>query len=354
MQPDPERTQRRAAGAVTLRDVAERAGVSLATASRVLNGSSRVVNADLATRVGRAAAELRYVSNGPAQALARSTTSMVGLVVHEVDDPYFASLAAGAMRVATGRGLLTMLAATFRDPDREIDYVQRLQAQRVRALLVTGSGRSDNGSGLGRALAEFEDGGGRVALVSEHHLPFDTVLPANARGGAQVARLLRDLGHQEVGVITGPRVLTTVLDRLGGFTDAWTSLGGRLDDEAVVESDFSRAGGFSAALQLFEQRPATTAVFALNDLMAGGALAALQSHLGRRVPEDVSVVGFDDLWMSADVQPSLTTVRLPLEEMGARAMSLVLAPPAARPHRVHFPAELVLRGSTGPRPQRLR
>jgi LacI family transcriptional regulator len=351
MQGDVDATPRRPATAVTLRDVAERAGVSLATASRVLNGSNRTVNAALAARVGRAAAELRYVSNGPAQALARSTTATVGLLVHEVDDPYFGSIAAGAMRVATGHDLLTMLATTFRDPGREIEYVQRFQAQRVRGLLVTGSGRLDD-SALGQALSDFEESGGRVALVSEHHLPFDAVLPANLRGATQVARLLHDLGHTQVGIVTGPLGLQTVQDRLTGFLDAWSALGGHVDDAAVVEADFARQGGFSAALELFERRPDTTAVFALNDLMAAGALAALQSHLGRRVPEDVSVVGFDDLWFAADLGPALTTVRLPLEEMGARAMELVLSPREAHPRRIHVPAELIVRSSTGSAPRR--
>jgi LacI family transcriptional regulator, galactose operon repressor len=337
---------RRAAGS-TLRDVAERAGVSLATASRVLNGSSRVVNPELAARVGRAAAELRYVSHGPAQALARATTSMVGLIVHEVDDPYFASLAAGAMRVATGHGLLTMLASTFRDAGREVEYVQRFQAQRVRALLLTGSGRPDSAGQLGKALAEFEGSGGRVALISEHELPYDSVLPANVRGGALVARHLYHLGHRSVGVVTGPPELRTVQDRLTGFLDGWAELGGS-GGTALAESDFSRSGGYSATVELLEDHPGVTAVFALNDLMAAGALAAVQGHLGRRVPEDVSVVGFDDLWFACDLGPALTTVRLPLEEMGARAMELVLSPPAHGPRRVHVPAELVVRQSTGP------
>ncbi|MFB9236619.1 LacI family DNA-binding transcriptional regulator [Plantactinospora siamensis] len=339
---------RRASGPATLREVAERAGVSLATASRVLNGSTRVVNPELAARVDRAAAELRYVSNAPAQALARATTSVVGLIVHEVDDPYFAAIAAGAMRVATGSGLLTMLASTFRDADREVDYVRRFQAQRVRALLLTGSGRADDGGRLGDALAEFVERGGRVAVISDHALPYDAVLPANERGGAQVARLLHDLGHRDVGVISGPAELTTVRLRLAGFCDEWRRLGGELPDEALCTADFSRAGGRSACVELMERRPGTTAIFALNDLMAVGALAALPD-LGLLVPRDLSVVGFDDLWFSADVQPSLTTVRLPLEEMGARAMSLVLDAPSNRPHRVHFPAELVVRGTTGPR-----
>jgi LacI family transcriptional regulator len=314
----------------------------------VLNGSTRVVNPELAARVGRAPAELRYVSNGPAQALARSTTNVVGVVVHEVDDPYFASIAAGAMRVATQHGLLTMLASSSREPGREVEYVQRFQAQRVRALLLTGSARLDDAGELGRALEVFAEGGGRVALVSEHDLPFDTVLPANQRGAAQVARLLHDLGHRDVGVLAGPADLRTVADRLAGFLDAWAALGRDRDAVAVAEGDFSRAGGYAATLSLFERAPHLTAVFALNDLMAAGALAAVQGHLGRRVPEDVSVVGFDDLWFACDLGPALTTVRLPLEEMGARAMELVLSPPVHGPRRVHVPAELVVRQSTGP------
>ncbi|MGY1829765.1 LacI family DNA-binding transcriptional regulator [Geodermatophilus sp. SYSU D01180] len=348
MQPPADPRARRAPGAVTLRDVAERAGVSLATASRVLNGSDRVVNPELAARVGQAAAELRYVSNGPAQALARARTNVVGLVVHEVDDPYFASIAAGAMRVATEHGLLTMLASTFRDPGREVEYVQRFQAQRVRAVLLAGSGRLDGGSELERALEEFREGGGRVALVSERGLPFDTVLPANSRGAAQVARLLHDLGHRDVGVLTGPADLRTVSDRLTGFLDAWAGLGRDRGAVALAEGDFSRGGGHSAALALFEQNPHLTAVFALNDLMAVGALSALQNDLGRRVPQDVSVVGFDDLWLAADLQPALTTVRLPLEQMGVRAMELVLTGPGDTARRVHVGAELILRASTGP------
>jgi len=342
----------RPAGPVTLRDIAEHAGVSLATASRVLNGSTRSVSPELSARVGRAATELRYVSNGPAQALARQRTNVVGLVVHEVDDPYFASIAAGAMRVATDHGLLTMLASTFRDPAREVEYVQRFQAQRVRGVLLAGSGRLDDGGELARALGEFSDGGGRVALVSEHELPFDTVLPANSRGAAQVARLLRDLGHRDVGVLTGPSDLRTVADRLTGFLDAWESLGGDRDAVALAEGDFSRGGGHSATLSLFERAPRVTAVFALNDLMAVGALSALQNDLGRRVPDDVSVVGFDDLWMAADLQPALTTVRLPLEEMGARAMELVLVSSGESARRAHVGSELILRASTGPAPRR--
>lgn len=338
---------------ITLQDVAERAGLSLATASRVLNGGKRVVAAASTARILQAAEELGYVSNGPAQALARSTTAVVGLIVHEVDDPYFATIAKGAMRVASVNGLLTTLANTFGDHDLEVDYVQRLQAQRVRALLLAGSPRQadDQQGRLNSALERFIRGGGRVAVVGDHRGPYSAVLPANRRGAAQVARHLFDLRHRRVGIISGPPHLTTVHERLAGFADAWAELGGTPGDIAVVDADFSRDGGYSAMIQLAEQAPEASAVFALNDLMAIGALAALHDDLGRDVPGDVSVVGFDDLWMTVDLRVPLTTVRLPLEAMGTRAMEMLVGADATvGPQQARMPADLIVRASTGPAP----
>lgn len=342
-------------GGVTLQDVAERAGLSLATASRVLNGSNRSVGEHTAARIRRVADELGYVSNGPAQALARSATAVVGLVVHEVDDPYFASIASGAMMVAAEQNLLTTLACTFHDPEREVQYVQRMQAQRVRALLLAGSGTvaAEHRDALDNALASFERGGGRVALISEHDLPYPSVLPANASGAAHVARHLHDLGHRSVGIVTGPPSLITVRDRLTGFSKAWAALGHDVDTLPIVDGGFSRAGGYSAMLELARRQPQLTAVFALNDLMAVGAMAALTEVFECHVPEDVSVIGFDDLWMAKDLRTPLTTVRLPLEEMGATAMQLVLDQSGdadARPGNVHVPTDLIVRASSAPPP----
>jgi len=339
-------------GPVTLQDVADTAGVSRATASRVLNGSARVVGPELADRVVRAAKSLRYVSNAPAQALARATSTVVGLIVHAVDDPYFSAIAAGAMRVATEHDLLTMMASTFRNPDREIDYVSRLRAHRARGLLLVGSGFISPSitARLHEEIAAFVAGGGRVACVGEHSIPFDTVLPDNRRGAEQAAKLLLALGHRRIGVVSGPPELTTVAHRLGGFLDTVRAAGVEVPDRAVVGGDFTRDGGYAGMLELAQHYPEVTAVFALNDPTAVGVMAALREELGRRVPEDVSVVGFDDVPAALDVTPTLTTVRLPLEEMGARAMRLLLDDPGRPPRTLRIKAEVVARGSTAPAP----
>lgn len=151
---------------VTLQDVAREAGVSLATASRVLNGTSQV-RADLRERVLATAAELSYTPNAHAQALASSSSKAIGVICHDVSDPYFASVARGVMRTAADRGMLVMLASTFRDPAREIEYVAMLRAQRARAILLIGSGFEDRDweRSMAAELEPYLRTGGRIAVV---------------------------------------------------------------------------------------------------------------------------------------------------------------------------------------------
>jgi LacI family transcriptional regulator len=336
-------------GAVTLKQVAAEAEVSLATASRVLHRSGgREVRGPLAERVQAAAERLGYVSNPHAQALARARSSTVGLIVHEVMDPYFAAIAAGAMHAAHAEGVMVMMAATFRDPELELDYLGRLRAQGARGVLLAGSGSTDaRVSGrLAEAIAAINREGGRVAAIGARpDTRVDAVVPDNAAGAAEAREHLESLGHTRIGVISGPDTLMTVRERLDG-------LGSGL---RTVEADFTREGGREAAKKLLADDDAITALIALNDLMAAGALAAAK-EMGRRVPEDLSVIGFDDVPFAADLSPALTTVRLPLREMGERAMELLLAAPEAlddeqdeaAPQIVDIPAELVIRSSTAP------
>ncbi|MBG0830835.1 LacI family DNA-binding transcriptional regulator [Planomonospora sp. ID67723] len=333
---------------ITLEDVARHAGVSLATASRVLNGSTRQVGASLRAKVELAAAQLGYRPNVAAQALARGAGNVIGLVVHDLVDPYFAALADGAMRVAEGRGLMVMVGTTHRDPEREIAYVATLNAQRVRAVLLAGSRIAD--AHLTRRLREELDGyresGGGVACVGQDLLGTDTVVPGNAEGAADLARALAGLGHRRFAVLAGPAGLVTAQDRVAGFAGALAELG--LPAPLLVHGAFDRDGGYAAATE-FADRIAgwdegPSCVFAVNDVMAVGALAAFRDR-GILVPQDVSVAGFDDIATLRDLVPALSTVRLPLTAMGARALELALDPAGeARVERIS--GEVVLREST--------
>ncbi|MEZ0066821.1 LacI family transcriptional regulator [Streptacidiphilus sp. MAP12-20] len=344
------RTRPARTGGVTLLQVAEHAGVSLATASRVLHGSgTRTVGEELRRRVESAAEELRYISNAPAQALARSTSSVVGLIVHDVADPYFGAIAAGAMRAAREHRLLVMIAATFREPGLELEYLRGLRAQRARAVILAGSGTVDAAATerLAEEIAGFEADGGRVVCIGERGPDLDTVAMANRSGGGLAVQGLWELGHRRIGVVSGPEELLTVRHRLDGARRALRALGAPWDPGAVRSGDFTREGGRGAAVRLLTERPELTGVLVLNDVMAAGALAGLRDDLGLAVPEQVSVVGFDDVPFAADLCPPLSTVRLPLEAAGEAALRLVLEDGAEVPRQVKLPAELILRGSTG-------
>lgn len=337
---------------VTLEQVANAAEVSLATASRVLNGGDRVVRAELRDRVLAAARKLRYVPNAHAQALAGGATTTVGLVIHDVSDPYFSSITRGAIEVATRGGALVMLGSTFRSPEREIEYVSALRAQRARAILLVGSGFADPEyqRAMRTELENYRDAGGRYAFVSHHDLPGDAVLPENRAGGAAIARALLELDHRRFAVASGPRTLTTVAHRLGGFAAELTSAGIPESDLLVIERDFTEDGGYAAARELVAAGIPATALFCVTDVMAIGALMALREH-GVPVPERLSLVGFDDIPIVRHLSPALSTVALDLNRMGREAMRLVLtdAPPGP-PRRVRIPAALVLRESTAPPP----
>jgi LacI family transcriptional regulator len=333
----------------TLADVAHRAGVSLATASRVISGSPRGVAAERRAAVLAAVAELDYVPNAHAQALARASTSTVGVIVHDVSDPYFSEITRGVQQAASEAGRLVMLCNTFRDPARELAYITLLRAQRVAALILAGSGLDDRdfSRNMAAQVDAFVAAGGRVALIGRHNVPGDAVLPDNAGGARELGRTLIALGHREFGVVSGPPLLTTTHDRLEGFQTALDEAGIALPPERIVNGDFSRDGGARAARRLLDHAPQITAIFALADTMAVGVLAALRER-GVAVPDDVSVAGFDDIPITLDVTPALSTVRVRMVELGARAMLLALEPPASKLRIRHLPAKVVLRASTAP------
>ena len=336
-----------------LSDVAVRAGVSSATASRVLNGSDRAVGEPYRSKVLAAAAELGYTANTHAQAIARGTSNVLGLVVHDVADPYFSAIADGVMREAAARGVMVMLAVTRRDPERELEYVATLRAQRARAVILAGSRTTDAElvRRLGNELEAFTAAGGSAACISQATLGVHTVVPQNHDGAKRLAVALHGLGHERFAVLAGPQELVVARDRLRGFR-AGLAASGVTGDVRVLTGPFTREGGYDAANALLADGLGATCVFAVNDVMAVGAMAAFRDA-GLSVPEDVSVAGFDDIATLRDVTPRLTTVRLPLEEMGLRAARLALDPAAGTAPTVEtVRGDVLLRQSTAPPRQR--
>jgi LacI family transcriptional regulator len=333
----------------TLQDVADRAGVSLTTASRVLSASPRRVGQQLASRVHEAVTELGYTANLQARAVATGQSTMVGVVVHNIADPYFSSIAAGLMDFTTPQRYLVCLSSTAEREAGEREYVAFMRSQRARAVILVGS-RSDDPVGLAALRAEiaaFTAAGGRAACISQDLLGIDTIRPDNAGGAEALGRALVMLGHRRFAVLAGPRGLLTAQDRVAGFLAGLAAGQVRADPRLVVPGAFTRDGGYEAMSTILAMGgPPPDCVFAANDVMAVGALARLRAE-GLSVPGDVGLAGFDDISTLRDVWPPLTTVRLPLVQMGEMAARLVLAEERAdRPRLIPVPGEVVLRDST--------
>ncbi|MEU0391415.1 LacI family DNA-binding transcriptional regulator [Streptomyces sp. NPDC006208] len=350
---------------VTLADVAARARVSPATVSRVLNGNYPVA-ASTRERVLRAVDELDYVLNGPASSLAAATSDLVGILVNDIADPFFGIMAGAAQteiggRQGTGRAggeKLAVVCNTGGSPERELTYLTLLQRQRAAAVVLTGGAVEDPGhiAAMSAKLSKLADAGTKVVLCGRPPLPgSDAIVAAlafdNRGGGRRLTEHLITLGHRRIGYIAGPVERTTTRHRLEGHRAAMAAEGldqGADLDRLTVYGPYDRRSGYDAAQELLRRDPGLTAIVAANDTVALGACAALRDQ-GLRIPHDVSVAGFDDLPFAVDVVPSLTTVRLPLFEAGARAGRLAMGAEAPPPGGIAtISAELMSRDSTAP------
>jgi len=337
--------------AATLQDVAREAGVSLATASRALNGSTRQVAEEYRTRVLAAAEKLEYTPNLSAQAVVRGGSMTVALLVAEIADPYFSTIASGVMQAAEEAGMQVTMGVTERMPQREIELVRVLRGQRPKIIILAGS-RFTNAAGREALVAElraFERTGGRVVMISQRELPFATVLLDNVGGAAELARALTDLGYTRFVVFAGPEGLMTSSERVTGFRAGLGERGIALPDGAIVRGEFTREGGYDAAKRyLAGGSGGAEVIFGASDVMALGAMAAFR-EAGLALPGDVAIAGFDDIATLRDVTPAVTTVRIPLAEVGRRAVELALREEPGDAAVVHVATETVLRESTPPR-----
>ncbi|MGP4113566.1 LacI family DNA-binding transcriptional regulator [Streptomyces sp. 4N509B] len=363
---------------VTLADVAARAGVSAATVSRVLNGNYPVAG-PTRRRVLQAVEELEYVVNGPASALAAATSDLVGVLVNDVADPFFGIIASavqtelGPTDAPGGRAQqkLAVVCNTGGSPERELTYLTLLQRQRAAAVVLTGGTTEDphHIAALATRIRRLEAAGGRVVLCGRPPLretgpeqaadrqqgepePGPVAVTFDNRGGArQLTAHLLTLGHRRLGYLGGPAARTTTRHRLEGHRAALAEAGLAGDAERLtVHGHYDRASGYDGALELLRREPDLTAIVAANDTVALGVCAALRER-GVRIPQDVSVTGFDDLPFAADAAPALTTVRLPLTEAGTRAARLALGRDEAPSGGVATcTGSLIARASTAPPP----
>jgi LacI family transcriptional regulator len=330
-----------------LSDVAKRAGVSLATASRVLAGSTHRVSGALRERVLSAAQSLDYVPNASARSLIRGMRKVVGVLLHDAIDSLSCDYIRTFEEVADRQGWLIMLVSVTRNIDKEIRYLRMFREERVGAIILVGSGLEDPAykATLSRELGGYAKHGGRIATTGRHGLPFTEFMPDNAGGAQAACEHLLGFGHTRIGILTGPRTIAGTHDRLTGAKRAFAAAGAHWNEDLVAsEGDFSRSCGALACEHLLGRVPQLTAIFAMSDDMAIGVYDTARNR-GLRIPVDLSVIGYGDSAIAHDVSPALTTVTYPAAELARRAIEACVGDATLEPAEVLVPCELIVRKS---------
>ncbi len=334
----------------TIKDVAQAAGVSITTVSHTINGTRRVSD-ELRERVLRAMQQLDYHPNGLARGLRMGETKTIGLIVPDNSNPFFAEIARTIENIGFQNGYSVILCNSDGNTEKQQTYVHVLAMKQVDGIIFISAGRSTSD------LRFLIDDGIEVVLVDrdEPDPAIDIVLVDNEQGGYNATRYLLDLGHRRIACILGPDSLSPSEQRAAGYRRAISEAGLELPADFVVGGDFMLAGGELAAVELLGRPDPPTAIFVCNDMMAIGAIRGARGR-GVRVPEDLSIVGFDDIPLAGAVFPPLTTMAQPTAQIGALATELLLRRlqgPACdvRPERIVLPAQLVIRASCQAHPE---
>jgi LacI family transcriptional regulator len=327
---------------VTIMDVAAEADVSYGTVSRVINNNVHVKK-ETRERVLAAMRRLGYVANRQARSLAGGKTNSIGVLVPDLGTGYIGEIIRGIDSELWLSNLDLILYTTHRTASKEANYVANLARGMVDGLLLV----------LPRSPADF------IGTLTESNFPFvlidhqgigkdcPAVGAANWQGGFTATEYLIKLGHQRIGFITGWMDLGCALDRLDGYRSALRTNHIPEDPKLIYEGTFFQPDGFTGALKLLDLPDPPTAIFASNDVMAMGVMDAIR-HKGLRVPDDVSVIGFDDIPQASLIRPALTTIRQPLEKMGRVATQILLeslSQPQRKIGRIELPTEIIVRDS---------
>lgn len=333
-------------GNVSIRDVARHAGVSVGTVSNVLN-KPEAVSSDALARVRLSIETLGYVRNETARNLRSGVTTSIGLIVVDSQAPFFQDVGRGAADEAAGRGIALLYGSSAEDPARERMYLDLFEEHRVRGLLVAPCGD------IGRRLSALQERGIRTVLVDRFSGDgrFSSVSVDNVTGGRLAVEHLLATGRRRIAFVGGPLTLRQVTDRLAGARVAADESGLPVSVEVVATQTMSVAAGVAAGERLLARAPVDRpdAIFAANDLVALGLLQAFVGDGRVRIPQDVAIIGFDDISFAAAAAVPLSSMRQPSTTIGATALRILLEEsesPGTIPRQTVYQPELVVRRST--------
>jgi LacI family transcriptional regulator len=332
---------------VTIKDIAARAGVSISTVSRVIN---QTVPVDPATeaRVHEAIEALGYRPNLLARSFRSNVTNTIGLLVPDNSNPFFAEMARVIEDAGFEEGYSVILCNSSLSQEKQVAYVDVLLAKRVDGIVMTSTGLIE-GAGACADIERIRRAGVPCVVIDRDlgEADVDQLLVDNHEGGYLAGKYLIDHGHRQLACVVGPSDLTPSAGRIAGFQRAIEEAGTDLPPEAIVRGNGHHDSGSCAVDELLRRGVRFTAMFAFNDEMAIGVIGSLQ-RAGKRVPEDVSVIGFDDIPYANAIYPALTTVAQPITEMARTGVSMLLERirhPGGEPRRVVLPTRLIERES---------
>ncbi len=301
----------------TIYEIAKRVGVSPATVSRALTGRG-YVRKELRERILAVAEELDYHPNSLARGLITRQSYTIGLVLPDITNPFFPAVARGVEDVAHRRGYNVILCNTDGNARKEADYLGVLRSKQVDGVIFTTTQVAT------KHVKQLLESGIPVVLADRRmNVECDFVVVDNIEGAYKATRHLIDIGHSTIGLITGPRNVTTGVERIEGYRRALQEHRIELREELILEGDYRENSGYRHTMTFLKMHPRPTAVFACNDLMAIGALMALE-EAGIRVPDEMAVVGYDDTPLASVARPRLTTIAQPKYEMGALACEVLI------------------------------
>lgn len=305
---------------VTIKDVAKHANVSITTVSRVLNQTEHAVNSDTRERVLKAIKELGFYPNAMARGLHLKETKTIGLIVQDISNPYYPSIVRGVEDAAQELGYTVILANAYRSRERTTKYLNVLREKRVDGIIFTGGGAVKD-------AAEdnfFERNDVSTVVIGKScNAKMPSVQVNNVQASREACEHLIRLGHRQIVTVTGPEDSTTVVDRLEGYRQALMAHGIVFREEFVLRCNFEFDEGYKAVEKFLDvSNDKVTAIFAQNDMMAIGIMKALKEK-GLKIPEDIAVIGFDNIPLASFVTPMLSTVAVPIYELGRTAMRIM-------------------------------
>ena len=336
----------------TQEDVARRVGVSRATVSYVLSGRDSgpiSVTGETRQRILQAAEEVGYVPDASAQSLRRGATNMIGFTLPDMNNPHMWQIVRGADQTARAAGYDLLLISTAHDFKLEKSALLELSRRRIDGLVLAQTHVEQLDADI-RSLARQQRPLVILGDYDDQISDLDTVNPGHREGAVQLVTHLIQNGHSRIGFIFGVARKPLGNERLVSYQQTLAQAGIPPDPQLVINCGITIDDGYQAALRLLECQPRPTAIIVINDLLAIGVLRAI-TDVGLKVPEDISVAGFDDIDMASFLTPALTTVRVFGDDIGKTAVSLILErlkDPDRSAQHIQLPAQLILRASTGP------